>query len=324
MSLPEFAPSACPACRHSDSTALETVDLAEQHRSYSRDPAIQAQLTAAAGIPGDRYTMRRCDRCGLEFAHPFRAPGEPWYGLVYGVLDLYPSVRWEFQYLLDRLSPRDALGEIGCGDGEFLGLCKNAGIPSFGVDFSRDAIADARAAGLDAEVLEIGATGANVAARHDRNVIVAFQVLEHLAEPAALFHIASAWAAPGATLWVAIPSNHRPSRYHHERDYLDQPPHHMTRWTATALQTIGEDHGWHFERVLYEPLAFSGRVWWLATRHPLYVRLQASGSLRNRLLERFVRALTSLLSLPRARATRETISGQTMMAQYTLAKTPAE
>jgi len=318
MTVPQRPDPACPACRGSSLSALEKIDLAEQHRSYSLDPAIRTQLTEAAALPGDAYTMRRCDTCGLEFADPFHAPTETWYGLVYGALELYPSVRWEFQHLLTRLSARDALGEIGCGDGEFLALCKDAGVPSFGVDFSRAALAAARTAGLDAEVLEIGATGANVTARHDRNVIVAFQVLEHLADPAALFHIASAWAAPGATLWVAIPSNHRPSRYFRERDFLDQPPHHMTRWTERSLNIIGESHGWRCDRVLYEPTTLSVRLWWLATRHPLYRALQRSGSLKGKIAERLTRAFTSLLSLPRALATSSAISGQTMMAQYTL------
>ena len=115
----------CPACGASTESLLEAIELAIQHQSYSpKDVTIQAQLTTLAGIPFDSYQMLICGNCGLEFSSPLRAPTEEWYRLVYKVLNLYHSTRWEFDFVAESLHRGDVLGEIGCGSGEFLKRCR--------------------------------------------------------------------------------------------------------------------------------------------------------------------------------------------------------
>lgn len=307
----------CPACSCERYTPLETIELATQHRFYSGDSNAQASLSAAVNIPDKTYQMQKCRACGLEFADPFLAPESDWYNLVYQILPLYPAVRWEFGYLLSHLTAADRVGEIGCGNGEFLKSCRSVGVSAFGVDFSTSAIDRASSQGLDAEVLKIGTMLSSLNNRQPRNVIVAFQILEHLDQPESLFETASHWSAPEAALWVAIPSDRRPSRFLAEADYLDQPPHHMTRWSCAALAEIGKKQGWRFRGLIYEPIGFSTRLWWLATRHPVYLLAKRQGCLNSRVGEFLARALTSLLCLQRAVATRGLMSGQTMLAQYT-------
>jgi O-antigen chain-terminating methyltransferase len=75
--------------------------------------------------------------------------------------------------------------DLGCGDGVFLGLLREAGVAARGVDRSEAAVARAREAGL--EVRE-GDLLAELDASADGSLggVVSFQVLEHLSLPAVL------------------------------------------------------------------------------------------------------------------------------------------
>lgn len=313
------SPDACPACRHPASQPLETIHLAQQHSSYSGDAATQQALTTAAEIPGNAYRMLKCASCGLEFAHPQQAPTARWYELVYQVLALYPARRWEFDYILPTLRPQDTVGEIGCGSGEFLKRCRDAGLQASGVDFSTTAVAACLASGLDAHVLDLTGTVPDFMTGRDRHVLVAFQVLEHLDDPGSLFALAAQWSAPAAKLWVAVPSNRRPSRLFGEEDYLDQPPHHMARWTELALAAIAQQTGWHLTRVIYEPMGLGAKVWWVSTRMTLYKICERQGALKFAILERLLRVLLAPFALIRLCSLDESMSGHSMLAEYTKA-----
>jgi Methyltransferase domain len=310
----------CPACHSTVAIPLEEIDLTTQHREYAPGKTtIQERLTTLAGVPGNRYRMQRCQRCGLEYCSPLRAPGNEWYELVYQNLSLYPGKRWEFEFVPSQLATGDTIGEIGCGSGEFLKRCRDAGIPAEGMDFSNDAVEACLAAGLKAKLLALGGVQAAGFAENNHSTIVAFQVLEHLDEPNSLFDLAAAWAASKADLWVAIPSNRRPSRWFGEWDFLDQPPHHMTRWTELALKLTGEQNGWKLNQVFYEPISLLTKAWWLTTRSGFYKSFAASPLGKIGPLEKAVRLALYPLMMVRGAFVGKAISGQTMMAHYTRA-----
>ena len=308
--------SNCPACHSTAGLVVQYIDLTSQHRRYSEDAALQCQLTALAGVPNHMVEMVQCDLCGLEFAKPLRAPGAAWYGLVYETLDLYPAKRWEFEFVLKTLAPSETLGELGCGSGEFLRLCQQAGVSASGVDFSQQAVDSCCRAGLIAKQIDLKSDTVAFPGGMHPEVIVAFQVLEHLECPRTLFTCARHWASPQGRLWIAVPSNRRPSRCLHERDFLDEPPHHMTRWTESALIRIAEGTGWQCRRVIYEPIDWSTQLWWISTRSSVYKLLQDAGLLTNRWLERLVRAALAPSAWVRSVPHRSSISGQTMLAEY--------
>jgi 2-polyprenyl-3-methyl-5-hydroxy-6-metoxy-1,4-benzoquinol methylase len=312
----EAKAAGCPACGHGPAEACERIELAEQHACYSPDVTTQRRLTSLAEIPGDAYQMRRCRACRLEYADPQRAPTAAWYEVVYQTLALYPAARWEFEYVVSSLKADDTVGEVGCGSGEFLKRCRERGVAAVGVDFSTDAVAACRRAGLTAEILDLSAGAAPATAGGRHNVIVAFQVLEHLDRAASLFALAREWAKPGATLWAAIPSDRRPSRYYQERDYLDQPPHHMTRWTEAALGAVAAGEGWEMVRVIYEPLELGARIWWASTRMPFYQILQQRGLLKSAVVEKVIRLFLAPLAFIAVKLAGAKISGQSMMAEY--------
>lgn len=262
---------ACPACSSAAAQPLERVALIDQHLAYMQgDPAAAGRLHKLFGHRLSAYSVQRCGDCGLEFAQPPLAPGGGWYDELYSRLALYPSERWEYGIVRAGLSTGQTVVDYGCGSGGFLQTLQGRGLNAWGVDFSAGAVAAAVQRGLDARLIGPGGGPASGLPALAADHVVAFHVLEHLERPAALFEFARAAAAPGASLWIAVPSDRRASRVHHEADLLDAPPHHLTRWTEAAWRALGARHGWALKSHLYEPLATRHAVWEATRRLALY------------------------------------------------------
>jgi SAM-dependent methyltransferase len=282
----------CPACDGSQFEALEAVDVAAQHKFYAPgNEAGQRELTDAAAETCLHHQMLRCIHCGLEVCSPLKAPTAGWYHLAYRARELHGLERWEFDEVLRRLTPGTTIFEFGCGTGNFLSRCKDRGIDASGIDFSQDAIAECRSRGLNAWQNDLYRETVDGVAATD---FVAFHFLEHLDRPAALFESAAKIAQTGSRFWITVPSDRRGSRVFGLTDFLDQPPHHMTRWTTLAFKMMGERHGWLLEEAIYEPMPLRTTLWWVTVNAPMYRKLRAWGWLKNRLIERIYR----FISLP--------------------------
>jgi hypothetical protein len=276
---------------------------------------MQDRLTAEAGKTASEYEMLRCLDCDLEFASPLRAPGGRWYELAYQALDLYPSARWEFAATLNRFRPQDFVLEFGCGSGAFLKRCRNSGIKALGVDFSSDAVRLCHSDGLEARHLEVTQP---VLGPHDPQPthIVAFHLLEHLDNPRKLFEQARAAAGSNTDFWIAVPSSRRSTRKFGLGDFLDQPPHHMSRWADRTLAKIGARTGWRLEHLLFEPLPLRVALWSIATSMPDYLRRERAGQLTSRALERTVRLANYPTALWRRLTVDRDLTGFSMLARF--------
>jgi len=279
----------CPVCAAGQQRPLEKINLEEQHLLYApADSALRQQLTREAEKSAASYQMLRCERCRLEFAWPLRSPPATWYAAAYGALNLYPESRWEFQFCLQALNEGDTVFEFGCGIGVFMRLCVAEGIHPVGVDFSTTAVESCRKKGLKAFELEIK-TALPQEFRQCATQVVAFHLLEHLDEPRVLFERAAEVARQGARFWVAVPSERRLTRQRGLVDFLDQPPHHMTRWNQSALEKVGQTTGWMLTRIQHEPMRIKTALWSIATTGASYCRWRDAGRLKSRFSERVLR-----------------------------------
>lgn len=132
----------------------------------------------------------RCPACDLVFLYPrparetvegyFRDAYDGDYGEAESSDDRLPV----FQSVLDHLSayrmPPGALLDIGCGDGEFLSLCRNAGWDCFGLELSQRAAA--RAAGKGFTMLAPQSLERGIPTRKF-HVVTLINVLETVADP---------------------------------------------------------------------------------------------------------------------------------------------
>lgn len=307
----------CIVCESTELVALEAIDVVQQHKLYAPTTLLrQKQLTEAAQKSSLEYQIKRCNSCLLEYATPLIAPNSDWYDLAYQTLSLYPQKRWEYDFVINKMQKEQLLYELGCGSGEFLKLCKEMSIPAFGFDFSPEAVLACKGKGLDANLFDL--TKPAYQTSEKAKYITAFHVLEHLDCPAALFQFARSKADAKSVFWVAIPSNARPTRVFEETDFLDQPPHHMTRWTPESLKRLGSKEGWILEKVYYEPISYTTSLWWVTTRTKIYKRL-VTKTHQSRLFERFIRILLTPYSAMLKSLFYKDLKGFTMLAQYRLA-----
>jgi hypothetical protein len=306
----------CPACEANRFDLLESIDVAEQHKIYAPDdPAMQAALTQAAAETALHYRMLKCAKCGLEFCDPLKAPTAKWYELAYRAMDLHSFERWEFDEVLRRIPQGDHVFEFACGSGKFLLRCKNRGIAASGIDFSADGVASCIEQGLDARQVDLfkspNGDEANRVAQ-----MVAFHFIEHLESPGVLLEHAASLALPSARLWISVPSPRRTTRRFGITESLDQPPHHMTRWSEDAFRQIGERYGWRMVEALYQPMALQTILWWITTRSPQYQRWERSGRFSNRSLERAYRAVALPFAIVDWLAKHRDTSEYSMVAHY--------
>lgn len=263
--------SACPACGCASSEVAAHVDVHAQHLVYAgHDRAVALALDASLGSEELAYALHRCTACRLEFAQPLAAPSATWYGILYGNAALYPASRWEYGAVAAQLHANHAVIDYGCGSGLFLESIRGDVRQSIGIDFSSDGVAAARARGLDVRLSDPAYAMRSIAATERADHVVAFHVLEHLSEPQTLFHFARQVGTERVLLWIAVPSDRRPTRLYDEADALDLPPHHLTRWTPEALGALGARSGWTLVSFTHEPLPALQRIWERTRRHALY------------------------------------------------------
>jgi SAM-dependent methyltransferase len=279
----------CPACSARASWKSGTIDVAQQHATYVPSAVdVQRQLSAATEAIAGQYDMMTCSRCGLLFCEPMIAPTSDWYQVAYRALDVQPEQRWEYDIVLRELTSSDFVYEIGCGPGAFLLRCRERGIPATGTDFSDDAVEKCRRQGLAVSTMDVGLRSGKTA-RDEASTVVAFHVLEHLDCPDALFRHASEIGNPQATLWLSVPSDSRVSQLRGLREPLDEPPHHLTRWTDDAFGAIGSRNGWRLVSVTREPFSWRAALWSVASHFRLYEFAKSRRWLRSRAVEKIVR-----------------------------------
>lgn len=164
-------------------------------------------LAEAFHTPTRRYV--RCPACDLVFrdSRPTRETLEEYfqedYDGDYGEVESSDDRQPVFQSVLHHLSfyrsPPGALLDIGCGDGKFLMLCRNAGWRCSGIELSKRAAMRAAQKGipiLSPQTIESGEW-----AQHF-DVVTLINVLETIADPVIMLRHATTLLAPDGLVIV--------------------------------------------------------------------------------------------------------------------------
>lgn len=141
----------------------------------------------------------------------------------------YGQIREEFRIAARAVQAGDRVLDIGCGPGIFRHLIPQASYTGLDKHFGDQP----GEAWLRSESL------ADHLGEHagSYDVVCAFQVLEHVADPVALLADMRRAAKPGGQIIVAVP--HVPSAHARLPNYMiNALPHHLTWWTDTALRAI--------------------------------------------------------------------------------------
>ena len=148
----------------------------------------------------------------------FLAGGQQW---------MYPHRRRVLSDICRRISrviPSGRLLDVGCGDGQFLHLCKQAGYTSIGVEPSATLSEHAAmAAGVE---VRAGEYSASSFAADSFDIVTFIQVLEHIPAPAEVLDAAREHLRPGGLLVIEVPSIRSP---------------HWIAWRATRWARLLEN-----------------------------------------------------------------------------------
>lgn len=243
----------CPITRSPDVTLIQHVPTSLLIDRYRRDLGIDLGRVFG-GI--DTIGFWESRTTGLKFFSPaVTAPPEIYAGLrSQGWYD--PPDKVEFDIGATFVCPGDRVLDIGCGAGHFAKHVPHADYTGF------DASPEAAAAGirtLSGDLWEIAQTHAE-----QFDVVTAFQVLEHAADPVAFIRALDALLKPGGTIVIGVPD--ADSYLGTLANFvLNAPPHHVTWWNVRSLTALAEIVGLEEVQLHRAPVeAWEARLYWMA------------------------------------------------------------
>src|SRR5262249_55101502 len=138
-----------------------------------------------------------------------------------------------------------SLLEVGCGHGNMLLEARDRGYEIHGLEYSADATLVANRK-LGADVVRVGAIGAEPFAAGSFDVCILADVIEHVRDPARFIQDIWRLLKPGGAVFIATPSTDSWSARLLGRHWMEYKPEHLFyfgRKTLTRLLTnAGFDH----------------------------------------------------------------------------------
>lgn len=226
--------------------------------------------------------LRRCSSCGHAFLVAERAAAEAVYNDHYAGFRDDPVFEREArcvltEELLPRARPPARLLDVGCGNGAFLELARDAGYDVVGIDVADAAIARGRARGFDVRAGDLREPGCLGTARFD--VITFWDVVEHLPDPRSFLQRAYELLNPDGHVLIKTPRTSAATVrvsavVPRSAGALLQAPSHVQYFARAGIEALLRATGFD-------------RVSWLPSR-PMRSQ-QRGGSVRRRVARTLVR-----------------------------------
>lgn len=242
-------PKACPLCGSPRSLLHRWHDVSDVREEWKRgfgfDPFDQIETD-------EHLVQYRCLDCDLRFYHPaICGDGEFYKELSTRFAWYYEKDKWEFDVAADLVSQLPdvrRLLEVGCGQGHFLTRMHNL-YECQGLEFNPKAIEDCQSKGLNVTSSTLGSMETSF------DLVVAFEVLEHLSNPREFIEEALSVVKTNGYLLLAVPD---PEGYFSEADrvLLDMPPHHVLSLSKKTFENIAKTFNLEILNIQQEPLRF--------------------------------------------------------------------
>jgi 2-polyprenyl-3-methyl-5-hydroxy-6-metoxy-1,4-benzoquinol methylase len=203
----------------------------------------------------------RCKNSGFVFFYPNTVVGD---GKFYEDLQkfewYYQTSKWEFRKTveyLDRLSSESLeLLEIGSGTGNFLAYVKGE-LPKanvLGLELNQKAVEIAKKRSLNVCLEDLSVHSESNSCKYD--VVVSFQVLEHIPDPKKFIEDKVNLLKSGGRLIFAVPDNTlrgQSNLFCNNQGLLNCPPHHQGLWNAKSIAYLTKVFPLELEDYFIEP-----------------------------------------------------------------------
>jgi 2-polyprenyl-3-methyl-5-hydroxy-6-metoxy-1,4-benzoquinol methylase len=200
---------------------------------------------------GEECSILRCRECGFAFGHPFVGGDEEFYSILHEQKG-YPAWRWDYDVALDAaLKAKDGgrILEIGAGVGNFLKSLDQKW-QRFAVEASESNRAELEKAGIKV-FRDLNA--AVLAESGSFEVIVLFQVLEHIAEFKSVLVQCRKLLGESGRLVLTVPDGDAMIRQERLTGCPDMPPNHINKFTPQSLSRALRDAGFEPGPAIPEP-----------------------------------------------------------------------
>jgi SAM-dependent methyltransferase len=207
--------------------------------------------------------LYQCNQTGYRFYYPFDIYAD---GAFYAQLNsdnkgYYKKDRWEHTDAIRFVGEGKNMLEIGCGDGAFLKMAAQKKCTVTGLELNDVAIQQCVQDGLNVIGATIEAHAVTHPAQYD--VVVFFQVLEHITNISSFVNAAITCLKPGGTLIIGVPNNN-PYIFRHDKWHtLNLPPHHAGLWSKSSLSKLQEVLPLAITALHVEPL-YEYKTWYQA------------------------------------------------------------
>jgi SAM-dependent methyltransferase len=145
----------------------------------------------------------------------------------------YLEDKYEYDFARRFISESDEVLEVGCGRGEFAKKIVAKGY--LGLELSSKARDMAAANGVHVITQPVESHCLRYEQYYD--VVCAFQVLEHIANPATFIDACIRCLKPGGLLIYSVPNADSYLAYS-TNWVLNMPPHHVTWWVESAFRCV--------------------------------------------------------------------------------------
>jgi len=245
----------CPLCKCEDIELLEVVDKHLLSNQYEKLTNIDFSYLIAEDL---KYC--ECQKCKLRFFNPLITGDEVFYKALQKFDWYYVDEKNEYDEAVKYISSTDKVLDVGSGKGALSKVLPTKGY--VGLDFSENAKLMAAKKGILIENEMIQDYADMYPSSFD--VVVSFQVLEHVSEPASFIKAQIKALKSGGKLIISVPSENSFLRYVNN-GILNMPPHHVTRWSDDTLEFIAEKYNLHLISIFHDKVQDIHKVWFLAT-----------------------------------------------------------
>lgn len=290
----------CPLCNEKKYLTLRHDEIKNLSKQWQQQFGFDAFEGASLGVAIDKLT---CMECGLIYFSPAFYGDATFYSKLSQNEWYYESDKWEFDRALELVKmvrPKSIL-EIGCGAGEFLQKISLGVEYSLGLDINESALALARQKGLEVCAKSVQDL------ENTFDMIVLFEVLEHLESPGEILKSIESKLNPGGVLVIAVPN---PEGYLKDMGVvlLDMPPHHNTGWKKETFDYLANMLGMEILRYETEPLRY--------VHYQAFLSSVIQQGSKNRLLKKVQQVLVRLFTPFLFVAGSHKLVGQTHMVAF--------
>lgn len=251
-----MTPTACPSCGAAGSRRIDEVSAAALAAGYA-GASLKVDVHSLVAQAAPVVALMHCGQCDLKWYAGGAVGDAAFYEALQQHAWYYQGDKAEFPFAATHVKPGQTLLEVGCGRGAFAAHLA-PGVAYRGIEFNAEAVAKARAAGLEVEVRDLHDEASSRPGAYD--VVCHFQVLEHVPDIAGFLRSSVAALREGGTLIVAVPAEDSFIGLA-ESAWLNMPPHHLTRWSDAALERAFRAAGVEPHTTWHEPVAPEHVAW---------------------------------------------------------------